>query len=101
MSLTSTSTLSQVQAAYEDNADYDLVGSTSKARDFIQACRYLLLRLPAQSSELDKNVGLRENLAEIRSAMQRAEQWLQTNGGTDGSDSTGGVRYTSFEGFRE
>ncbi len=98
MSLTSASTLAQVQAQYEDNADYDLVGSAAKARDFIQACRFLLLRLPSSGSSGATSTSLAENLTRISEAMKRAEQWLTAN--VAASSNGGGVKHVSFEDFR-
>lgn len=100
MSLTSSSTLAQVQAAYEDNADYDLVASVAKARLFIQACRFLMLRLPAAGSSGDASTTLSQNLTEIRTAMQRAEQWLAVSGGSTAGGGGPSVKHTSFEEFR-
>lgn len=101
MSLTSASTLTQVLAAYEDNADYDLVGSATKARDFVQACRILLIRLPAGGSSGATSTTLAGNLTEIRTAMQRAEQWLASNGGTTSGRGGPNVKRASFEDFRQ
>jgi hypothetical protein len=43
--LDSTSTLSEILAAYADNASYAEDGSATKARSFITACRLLLINL--------------------------------------------------------
>jgi len=61
-SLTSSSTLAQIKAAYADNASYIEDGSATKARAFITACRLLICQLPAKvlkgGSEVDLDVRL-------------------------------------------
>ena len=50
MALTALSTDADVWNAFDNNADYDLVVSTTKAQAFIQACRLLLRRRPTRHS---------------------------------------------------
>jgi hypothetical protein len=93
--LTSASTLEEVQAAYYDNADYDAVGSVTKAKDFIVACRYLILHLPRNINTAGS--GVSPNVIDVRSEMQRAQTWLASN---DTTRAVGGVKSYSFKGFR-
>jgi len=76
VTLTSTSTLSEICAAYDDSVDYDLVGSVDKAKQFIQACRMLLRRLVGDSTQGESRVVHGQNLTEIRQQLARAQQWL-------------------------
>src|SRR5262245_57513999 len=48
--LSSSSTLEQVKAAYIDNASYAEDNSAAKARTFVTACRILLLKLPKRAA---------------------------------------------------
>ena len=47
--LSSSSTLVQVENAYDDNASYAEDESVAKCRAFLTACRILLRRMPAQT----------------------------------------------------
>lgn len=101
MALTSASTLAQVQAEYENNADYDSVASATKAKAFVVACRYLLGRLP---SSMDHASGsgrqaIQRNLEVIQEQLKRAQAWVSSHGdATVGSGA--GARHLSIEDFR-
>ena len=56
--LTSASTLAQVQAAYADNASYVEDNSVAKCRAFITACTILLLKLPAEQGTREAQLRL-------------------------------------------
>jgi len=99
--LSSTSTLVEVQAAYDDNAGYAEDGSAAMARTFITACRILLRRVPKRAShggrgaeevELDPTM--------IREELKAAQQWLATDPVALGDSGTG-ARFASFADFRE
>ena len=47
--INSTSTLAQIEAAYDDNASYPENNSAAECRLFVTACRILLRRMPAQT----------------------------------------------------
>jgi hypothetical protein len=99
--LDSTSTLSEILAAYADNASYAEDGSATKARSFITACRLLLINLPRRTSaggkggeeiELDPRM--------IQEEMQAAQRWLVTDPVATSADG-GGLRFASFQDFRD
>ena len=89
--LSSASTLAQVQAAYDDNASYAEDNSVAKCKAFITACRFLLRRVPKRAAhggrsgeeiEFDPDV--------IQKEKEAAELWL--SGNDDDTDSgTGGA----------
>ena len=95
----SSSTLDEIKAAYDDNVDYDLDESTTKAHTFIKACRLLLRRLPRSSRSQGSSVDLSPEL--IQQQMQTAERWIAARGGANADASNGGVKHMSFKNFRE
>lgn len=99
LDLTSASTTAQVIAAYEDNIDYDLQGSVSMCKDFIQAARFLNRRAPEEVTHGNQRV--KEMVDAIPKALANAEAWLAAND-TDYStrSQTGAVTFGSFESFR-
>ena len=97
-SLTSSSTLAEIQAAYYDNASWEEDASTTKALAFVTACRFLLLKLPKRvaqggrggnETELDPSI--------IRAELNAARQWLAFS---SAAATGGGVKHVSLEGFR-
>jgi len=74
MSLTSASTLAQIEAEYDDCADYDLVGSVERCKLFIHAAR-LLLRRRKDEIETGGN-RVQEDRQRIERQLERAENWL-------------------------
>ena len=56
-SLSSTSTLAEINAAYADNASYLEDNSPAKARAFVTACRLLVLKLPKRTSKGGRGQG--------------------------------------------
>lgn len=97
--LTGTSTLAEIQAAYADNGSFEEDASPAKARAFITAGRLLLMRLPTSSGHSGNQ--LQFNLQLIRQEMERARQWLAASSttGADGSQQSP-ARYASFHNFR-
>jgi len=73
--LSSSSTLAQVQAAYDDNASYDLESDEAaglvKAAKFIEACRILIRRRPMTTSA----DGALVTLVSLRNDMDAAVAW--------------------------
>lgn len=68
-----------ILAAYHENADYDLDGSTGKARAFIVACRQLLaidvsVKRSAHGGRGGNEVELDQTLIERQ--LNDARQWL-------------------------
>lgn len=97
MSLSSTSTLREIRAAYLDNADYDAAGDLSKARAFVQACRILLVVRPKRSAHGNRSEEVEFDLEVIRQQEIAAVRWLaqHTAGAVHGTYQTVG-----FENFR-
>ena len=78
--LTSSSTLAQIQASYVDNASYAEDSSPTKAAAFVTACRILLLKLPAEAQQSGRmRARLDENLRQIKAEMDVAKTWLASN----------------------
>jgi hypothetical protein len=95
MTLSSASTLAQVQAAYDDNLDYDLEASIAKARAFIQAAR-MLLRRTAEEVQAGGGERIRETYLKLEGRLKEAERWLRGQTATMGS---GGSRALSLEDY--
>jgi len=101
MAITSSSTLAQVRAAYEDAAHYEEDGSATQARALITAANVLILRLSSEAAEGSERVRLDENLRQLRQAIEDARAYIASNPDTTGSTGAGaGVRHVSFENFR-
>jgi hypothetical protein len=99
MSLTSTSTLAEIQAAYDDNSAYDVNGSVSQAKLFVQACRMLMRRMPKMASQDRGSVQLSPEL--IQQEMQVASAFLASTPDTTSSNITGGgVRHFDLGNLR-
>jgi hypothetical protein len=80
MSLSSSSTLAQIEAYYLDNASYHESGDGDMCRRFITACRYLLLKMPKMQGTREGQLTLSPEL--IQTEKLHAENWLAANGGT-------------------
>lgn len=91
--LSSASTLEQIQAAYDDTASYEEDGSESKCRAFITAARMLLNRYPLEAAHAG-GPSLRLPVESIRAELNEARSWLSAH------VSGGAVRMASFEEFR-
>ena len=91
--LSSSSTLSEVRAAYFDNASYAEDSSTQKALAFCTACKFLMLYLAKHAGrggeELDIDVQL------IREEKRDAERWLARQSGTGGTGQTKQIGFAS------
>jgi len=87
MPLTSSSTLSEIEAAYIDNSDWrDGDGDITKARAFAQACRVLLLKY--NTSVSGGGASFSRDLGNLRAQLDEAVEWLGAN---DTDTSGGGV----------
>jgi len=95
MALSSSSTLAEIQAQYDDNADYDVEGSTAKAKLFIEACRMLLRRMMEEVRKGGSSV--RDAYQKIENQLDMAIEWWQEN---DTTTESGEVRVASFEYYR-
>jgi hypothetical protein len=75
--LSSASTLAEIQAAYADNASYAEDASPAKARAFVTACRLLLVKLPKRASHgAGRAEEIELDLALIRGELADARKWL-------------------------
>lgn len=101
MALTDASTLPEVNAQYENNCSYDLNGSVSECKLFIQAVRYLLRR---QADEVQGSGGarVRQDRSVLVAELAAAKSWWMSNDPNAGVVSGGGngVKELSFEEFR-
>ena len=97
-SLTSSSTLAQVKAAYIDNASYAEDVSVTKAKAFVTACRILLLKLPAEAGTRESHVRLNPEL--IQKEMAEARTWIAANDTASTGSAGPRVTFGGFERFR-
>ncbi len=96
--LTSSSTLAQIKAAYDDNASYYEDGSVTKAKAFITACRFLLRRIPASASESGQN-RVDFDMGLIQKEMADAMEFVAANASS--SSGSAKARVIGFENFRD
>lgn len=95
MALTSASTFAEVRAAYDDNLDYDLVASVTKAKDFIQAARFLLRRLTMEMTHGQSTV--RDDPKKISGELAKAEAWWRANDATASGAAAGAGRVRHYD----
>lgn len=98
-SINSTSTLAQVEAAYDDNASYAEDRDPAKCRAFITACRMLIRRYPRATASGQTHTQFSVDLLTQQLAV--AEQWLEANDTQSPAASGPRVTRVSFEQFRE
>lgn len=99
--LSSASTLAEIEAAYDDNASYAEDNSAAKARAFVTACTMLLRRTLKRTARGGGSVAASEmewDPAQLREAIKRADVWLAAN---PAASSAGGVKYADFTNFRD
>ena len=72
--LSSASTLTEVEAAYDDNASYAEDASVAKAKAFVTACRFLIRRLPGSGGTRESHLSLEENLKRDPGGDRRGER---------------------------
>lgn len=75
--LSSSSTLTEVEAAFDDNADYDLEADVPKCAAFIHAARILLRRVEAELASGGDRI--RREPATIQKLLEAAESWYRTH----------------------
>lgn len=73
--LSSSSTLAEVQAAYDDNASYLEDDSVVKAKAFVTAVRILLRRTPSRAEKGSNAQGW--NHESLRKELEEARDWLE------------------------
>lgn len=96
--LNGSSTLAQVQAAYDNNASYAEDGDVAKCRAFLTACRILLRRMPAESGTREAHHRLNPEL--IQKEMTEARSWLDANDTGPTSQRGPSTSVASFREFR-
>ena len=94
--LSSSSTLAEVKAAYKDNASWSEDQSVTKARAFVTAARILLVELYSQQTKGSNSLGFRVDLVE--SQLEKAERFAELHA-TDGLDGPKSAQ-ASFRNFR-
>ena len=97
--LSSTSTLAEIQASYDDNASWFEDNSVSKARAFATAVR-MLIRRTAKRASTGGGTGemVEMDTAQLREELKDVVEWLSAN---DGDRAGPSVRFVSFEDFRD
>lgn len=95
MSLNSTSTIADAEAAYKDNLSYSTDGSAAKCRLFIEACRFLLAFQPKSVGSAGDAISLNPEL--VAGELAEAKAWLAAN---DSSEMGPRVVRGSFRNFR-
>jgi hypothetical protein len=96
MPLSSSSTLVQVQAEYDDTAGYFADGSVALAKRFIVAVQILLRRLPAESGTRDAHV--QYDLPTLRAELTEAREFIKAHdaGATSSNPSVTRIDFTNF-----
>jgi hypothetical protein len=95
MTLSSANSISDIENAYLDNANYEAQGSVTMCQAFLQACRMLLLRRPAEVRRGAKGSTFATtfNMEMIRAELLAARQWLAF---APAAQADGGVVFPSF-----
>jgi hypothetical protein len=98
MALNALSTLDEINAAYAENASYLEDGSPDKARQFITACRLLILMLPRRATKGGRNQGEEIELQPqlLKDQIDEARRFL-----TQVAITYGPTTVFSIENFRE
>lgn len=94
-------TLAEVLDAYTENADYDVVSSTTKCQSFIVACRRLLS--PGFSPKRSTHGGrgseeIELDLLVVQNQLESAQEWLAS---FSTSDTGSNVTHVDFQSFRD
>jgi hypothetical protein len=93
--LNSSSTDTEVWAAYDDNASYEEDQSRAKCLAFITACRILLRRRPSRAAR--QGLELQFDAKSISDELVAAQRWLNLHP----AGSSPRTRFASFENFRD
>lgn len=93
--LSSSSTLAEIQAAYDDNAPYAEDGDTAMCLTFLTACRMLLRRMPKQTTLAGRGGHeVQMDMQLIHQELKAAERWYSTQ------NTAGRVKSLSVQEFR-
>ena len=98
MALDKNSTFADVKAQYQDNAGYDITGSVSSARLFIEAIRHLRGVVRAQRATGVDGGGEFE-MATLDQEMKDAREYVRDN--TSITTVGGAVIHTDMRSFRD
>ena len=96
MTLSSTSTLVEVEAEYDDNASYRQNDSATQCAAFITACT-ILLRRYAQEASSSGGSSMVRNMDVIQGELEGAKTWQASN---PDLNATGMAVSLSFENMR-
>ena len=96
--MSSSSTLAEIQSAYDDNASYAEDGSVAKCKAFITAVRMLIRRTAQRVDSGATASSITIDMKQYRDEIIDARAWL--SGHSDVSDGGSGARYFSVEDFR-
>lgn len=97
-SLSSSSTLEEIEAAYVDNASYAEDRSVTKCLAFTTAARVLLLKLPVSAAKGGSSSSF--SVESIKSELDKAEAWLGAQSTNDTDRRGPNVTRADFRGFR-
>ena len=93
-------TLDTIRQNYVTYADYEEVGSPSRCKSFITACRQLLVMLPTVSSGV-QGTNTEFEIESIRLTMGDAQNWLAANPSASDDQSRPAALHHDFEAFTE
>lgn len=85
--LTSTSTLDEIEAEMFSNDDFAETGSVAKAKAFASAARLWLRKVPSATSSNGRSMAL--NVSAVERDLQRAYQYINVAGD---ANANGGVK---------
>ena len=95
----SSSTFAEVEAAYDDNAGYDVNGSVEECKLFIVAGRILLRRLNEQTKQGDDEA--RKRTKAIQDAVDEALKWWKANDTAATTTSRSTTNFKAFTNFKD
>lgn len=96
--LDSSSTYAEVEAAYRDNASYDVQNNVEMARFFIDACRQLLERMRARMKTGEGEVEQESDA--IQKMLDNALTWLSRNDSSSTTRAKSSVVHLDFRQYR-
>ena len=92
----STSSLTEIKAAYDDNACYDVEGDAAKCKAFIVAARVYQRRIAKEVENGDSS--LAENVDAIKEELSAALSWRAANDTTASGANRGHVKHFDISG---